>query len=352
MIQHSRTLLNYEDINAALEVLSSGQINESDTTRDLESLFKEYLGRKYAWATANGTAALYISLILLGIKKGDEVIIPTYVCDDVMSAVIQTGATPIPVDLDPLDLNPCPNDARRKLSIKTRAIIVAHVLGRPVRMSEFLALGIPVIEDCAHGLGSSIFQTLAGSIGHATTLSFHALKMIAGGEGGMVLTDDYRMAERYRRLCNPNYSIGEWKLSSRLPNVIAAICISQLKRFQSTVDRRREIAKFYQDNSQTWRQAFPVVIDSEDGRRSSSYRFSVIIDNSLSYETILKKFASQNVVVRRPVKNLCHRALGLPLKEYPIAELLFDRIISLPLYTSLTDLEMEHVSKVANEVFQ
>jgi perosamine synthetase len=351
MIEHSRTILTESDIAAAIGVLRTGQINESGVTRNLETLLKDQLGRKYAWATANGTAALYLSLLTLGIKQGDEVIIPTYVCDDVLSAVLQVGAIPIPIDLDPLDLNPCPNYARHKISVRTRAIIVAHVLGRPARMSEFLTLGVPVIEDCAHGLGGAINQALTGSIGHATTLSFHALKMITGGEGGMVLTDDFEMAKRYERLCSPNYSAREWKLRSRLPNVIAALCINQLERFPATVDRRREIANFYQLNSREWQRAVPLPIDSEDGRKSSSYRFSVVTDGSLPHDEIVRKFASQDIVVRRPVKNLCHRALGLPNKEYPAAESMFDRIVSLPLYPNLTDTEIRHVISVASEIF-
>lgn len=351
MILHSRVSLPDADIEAALGVLRSGQINESDTTRQLEKSLGSALCKKYGWATANGTAAVYLALLTMGIGLGDEVLIPTYVCDDVLSAVLQVGATPVPMDVDITDLNPCPIDARRRISSRTKAIIVAHILGRPARLREFMSLGVPVIEDCAHGLGGMVGSVPAGSLGHVTTLSFHALKMLNGGEGGMVLTNNTDMASRYERLCCPNYANREWKLRSRLPNVVAAICLSQLARFPQTLTRRRQISQTYQNCAREWSKAHAVIVDSDDGRLSSAYRFALVTDGSIPYEEVAKKFEAGGVSVRRPVKNLCHRALRLPCQQYPNAESVFDRIVSLPLYPSLTREEVECVSTVACNEF-
>ena len=142
-VPHSRTVLAPADIESAIDVLRSGQVNESEVTRELERAVASALGRSHAWATAGGTAAMYSALLCMGIGAGDDVMVPTYVCDDVLSAVLQSGARPVPVDLDPFDLNPDPADAAAKAGPRTRAILLAHVLGMPARVRPSRPLACP-----------------------------------------------------------------------------------------------------------------------------------------------------------------------------------------------------------------
>jgi dTDP-4-amino-4,6-dideoxygalactose transaminase len=346
MIPHSRTVLADEDVDAATAVLRSGELVGSDVTAELEAVAARFLSRRHAWATGGGTAALYAALSCMGVGDGDEVLVPTYTCDDVLSAVLQAGAAPVPVDLDPADLNPSPDDAAAKAGPRTRAIVLAHVLGMPARVSAFQSLEIPVIEDCAHGLGGELGSGPAGSAGKCTVLSFHGLKMITAGEGGMVLTDDDEIAAAYDRQLEPDYSAGQHRLHSRMSNVLAAIAIQQFARLQRTVERRRSMAARYASALSDLGRARPVAVESDDGRRSSSYRFALVTDGT-PFEEIESAFLNEGVIVRRPVKQLSHRTLGVAPDTCPEAEALFDRIVSLPLYPSLSEEEHEAIIAAA-----
>jgi perosamine synthetase len=349
-VPHSRTVLSETDVAAAVTVMRSGQVNDSAETRRLETALCQRMSRRFAWATASGTDALYSALRTIGIGRGDEVLLPTYVCEDVLSAINWVGALPVPMDMDPVDLNPAPSEVSRRMTSKTKAIVVAHVLGMPARVSAFERFGVPIIEDCAHGFGACIGDRAAGSIGHSAVLSFHGLKMLTGGEGGMVLTDDERVHAAFRRSRSPDYAAGEWKSNSRLSNIIAAVVNSQLVRFEAILARRRAIGSRYSAAAADWHRCQPVPVESADGRRSSCYRFGIVIDRSMTFETVAAKFESRGVIVRRPVKNLCHRVTGCSSRQYPVAEELFDRIVSLPLYPDLSDQEAETVLSAASEV--
>jgi len=348
-VPHSRTVLGEEDIEAAVEVLRSGQVNESEVTRELERVASAMLGRTHAWAAAGGTAALYSALLTMGIGEGDEVLIPTYVCDDVLSAVLQAGATPVPVDLDPEDLNPDPADAAERIGERTRAVVAAHVLGMPARVEDFE--GAAVIEDCAHGLGAEIGGRPAGSLGECTVISFHGLKMVHAGEGGMVLTDSESIWESYQARRFPDFAAGQYRLHSRMSNVLAAVAISQLGRLAKTVAHRRALARTYLDAVGELPRARAVAIEGSGGRRSSCYRFGIVAAEGMAYEEIEGEFAQRGVIVRRPVKQLCHRTLGIDAGGYPNAEAVFDRVVSLPLYPSLAEDEQQRVIAAAREIF-
>ena len=349
-VPHSRTVLAEEDIQAAMAVLRSGQVNDAETTRELERVAANLLRRRRGWAAGGGTAALYSALVCMGIGRGDQVLVPTYVCDDVLSAVLQAGASPVPVDLDPDDLNPSPADAAAKAGSRTRAIVLAQVLGMPARLPEMERHGIPCIEDCAHGLGAELADGPAGSRGRCTVLSFHGLKMVTAGEGGMVLTDDDEVAGSYRRRRHPDFAAGQYRLHSRMSNVLAAIAISQLDRLERTVERRRLLASRYVTALSDLARARPVPVEAPDGRRSSCYRFALVMDASLPFEEVERAFLARGVIVRRPVKQLCHRTLGMPPETCAAAETLFDRIVSLPLYPNLSEQEQERVIAAAREI--
>jgi perosamine synthetase len=349
-VPHSRTVLADEDVAVAVEALRSGQIAESERTRELERTVAAQLGLRHAWATAGGTAALYCALRCMRIGAGDEVLVPTYVCDDVLSAVLQAGATPVPVDVDPVDLNPDPADAAARCRPRTRAVVLAHVLGMPARLDAFACLGPDIIEDCAHGVGGTLPEGPAGSAGRCAILSFHALKMVTGGLGGMVVTDDDGLAAAYDRLLHPDFAAGEYRLHSRMSGVLASVALSQLCRLDATVERRGALARRYQDALADLHAVRALPIEHGDGRRSSCYRLGVVLDEGMTVDEVEPRFRARGVIVRRPVKQLCHRALGLNPGAYPQAEALFDRIVSLPLYPSLTVDEQDRVIDAAREV--
>jgi dTDP-4-amino-4,6-dideoxygalactose transaminase len=254
------------------------------------------------------------------------------------------------MDLDPGDLNPDPDDAAAKLTPRTRAVVLAHVLGMPTRIRQFEELGVPMIEDCAHGLGAELKSGRAGSRGRCTVLSFHGLKMVTAGEGGMLLTDDEDVAAVYRRQQQPDFSAGEYRLHSRMSNVLAAIAIRQLQRLDNTVERRRFLADRYAAAVSDLTRVRPVPVEAEDGRSSSCYRFALVTDENRSFAEIERDFLDHGVIVRRPVKQLSHRSLRMGPGVCPKAEELFDRIVSLPLYPNLSDEEQDLVIAAARRI--
>ncbi len=207
-IPHSRPWLRSEDAAAAASVVESGQIGQGPRVAELEAATAVAGGvvpaggdaGGHAVAVSSGTAALYVALRALGVGSDDEVLIPAFACASLNQAVRYTGAKPRYIDCDPASLNPDLEDARRKLSARTAACIVPHMFGLPADIKGFMALGVPVIEDCAHALGVSCGSRRVGSLGTLAVCSFYATKLVAGGEGGMVLSSDRRLMNQARAL--------------------------------------------------------------------------------------------------------------------------------------------------------
>jgi perosamine synthetase len=349
MIPHSRTRLGDPEVEAAARVIRSGVVNDSAIREAFERALAARVGRRYGWATSTGTFALYFNLRLLGVEPGDEVVVPTYVCDDVLSAVLQAGAKPVPADLDPEDFNVDAADIRRKISPATRAIIVAHMFGMPVRGEALSGWPVPVIEDCAHALGATSEGRPAGALARSAVFSFHGLKVLTTGEGGMILADDEALRQRKERFDRPDFARGEFALHFHLSNILAAVGLAQLHQYDEILRRRREIAAFYEAALDGLGGARLPPRHTTD-RESACYRYCLLLRDGLTYSEAERAFAAAGVVVRRPVKSLLHRALGLGTDCCPASENCFDRIVSIPAFPDLTDDEMHRVAEVTRRV--
>ena len=180
--------------------------SEGPFVGEFENKFAKLCGRKYAVAVSSGSAALEIAVHSLGIKKGDEVILPTFTIISCVAPLIRIGAIPVLIDADPLTWNMDVNKIEEKISSKTKAIMAVHIYGLPVDMDPLLSLakrhGLLVIEDAAEAHGLLYKDRICGSLGDVSTFSFYPNKLITTGEGGMVLTDDDRIAEKCRSLRN------------------------------------------------------------------------------------------------------------------------------------------------------
>ncbi|MFA4932791.1 MAG: DegT/DnrJ/EryC1/StrS aminotransferase family protein, partial [Caldisericia bacterium] len=189
MIPHSKPTLDQRDYNAVLRVLQSGQISQGEYVKRFEANLSEFVGVKGGVATNSGTSALHLALLALEVGKGDEIILPSYVCTALLNAINYVGATPVLVDIEPDSFNLDAKRVKESLTEKTKAIIVPHLFGLPADMEELQSFGIPLIEDCAQALGATYKGKQAGSFGALSIFSFYATKVIASGEGGMVLSD-------------------------------------------------------------------------------------------------------------------------------------------------------------------
>ena len=186
MIPHSRPTLTGADAERVAAVVRGGQIAEGPEVAAFEREMAAYLDVAAAAAVASGTAALELALRALGVGAGDEVIIPTYVCDALHHAVTRCGAAPVLADADALTLSLSLDDAKRRLGPRTRAAIVHHAFGLAVDVDAFAALGVPIVEDCAQGLGAEVKGRRTGAAGRLAACSFYATKLLTTGEGGLV----------------------------------------------------------------------------------------------------------------------------------------------------------------------
>jgi dTDP-4-amino-4,6-dideoxygalactose transaminase len=302
-----------------------------------EAAVARTLGTSGAVAVSSGTAALYLALRALKVGPGDEVLLPSYVCAALWHAIHAAGATARLVDVDPETFNLDPDDARRRLRRRTKAVIVPHLFGLPADLKELLALGPPVIEDCAQTLGVSYRDRPVGSFGAVAVCSFYATKLIAAGEGGMVAGASSTLLDRVRdgRTCDEQLRFIP-SFNFKMSGLHAALGLSQLGRLPAILARRRRIARRY-DRALAglpWRRpAIPA------DRGHAYYRYVVRIPGGT--DRVTTQLLAVGVTARRPVFKPLHRYLKL--SGFPATDRLWREALSLPISPGLTDRELQQV---------
>jgi len=340
MIPHSRPTLDQTDYENVLHVLKSGNLVQGEQVSRLENTLSSLIGVKGGAAVSSGTAALHLALLSLGIQKGDEVILPSFVCSAPLHAISYTGAVPVIADIDRSTFNIDPRDLPDRITPKTKAIIVPHMFGMAADMDEILSFGVPVIEDCAHSLGSRYKGAFTGSFGDLAIFSFYATKMIATGEGGMVLSGKEFLIESVRDL--RDYDEKETlkvRYNYKMTDMEAALGFSQLKKLFSFIEKRRTLAGIYHRKFQDCGFETPVIPSDRD---HIYYRYVLLLDH---VDQFIHKMTQEGVVCRRPVFKPLHRYAGL--SGCPNTEWVWERAVSIPIYPSLTDYE---ISKIIDAV--
>nr|HOX23133.1 aminotransferase class I/II-fold pyridoxal phosphate-dependent enzyme [Elusimicrobiales bacterium] len=248
-IPHSRPLLGTAEVSAAMRVIKSGLLAQGEQVRALERAAARFVGVRYGIAASSGTAALYLGLKALGVSPGQEVIIPSYVCAALWQAVKFCGAQPVLADSDPATFNLDADSVKAALSAKTAAIIAPHMFGLPLDVRELKRFGVPVMEDCAQALGAKIAGRSVGSFGEAAVLSFYATKLLAAGEGGLLLSKNAAVSRRALSLREyDEQPLGEPRLNFKLTDLQAAIARVQLGRLRGFIAKRAAVAALYDKN--------------------------------------------------------------------------------------------------------
>lgn len=341
MIAHSRPTLGPEDASAVARVLATAQIAQGPEVARFEQALAVRFGVAAAAAVSSGSAALELALRALAVAPGDEVVVPTFCCDALWQAVTRVGAQPVLGDADPATLSLSADDAKRRLTRRTRAVIVPHAFGQPVDVDPFVALGVPVVEDCAQTLSPADVSRPVGSSGAVAVGSFYATKLMTTGEGGAVagppdLVARVRGARDYDE---------QWQLAPRfnfkLTDLAAALGLAQLERLDAFLGRRRAIAARYRARLAGTACRLPA-----DAPRHVYHRFVVQIDRRV--DTFIERLAERGVAARRPVFRPLHQALGLD--GYPEAARLWATSLSLPCYPALSDDEVDRVAAAVREV--
>lgn len=327
-VPHSRpTLPVAEEWAEVTGRLAPGWAADGPCTEDFAGKAAARLNCTFGTVVNSGTSALHLALLAAGVRPGQEVLVPAYCCAALLNAVALAGATPVLVDCAPEGYNACSEDAARKLTPRTAAIVVAHMFGTPAPLDGFLALGPPVIEDCAQSIGSA-----CGGRGRLAIGSFYATKVITTGHGGIVATSDYELAERVRDLTHydnrddwrPRYNYG-------LGETAAALGLWQLERLDLFLARRAEIRFHYN-------QALGI---PQGGRGYIAYRYVVRVPDATA---AIQALEAAGIDAKRPVYAPLHHYLG---GDAPQAQAAHEQIVSLPIYPSLSEGEATRVAEAA-----
>ena len=337
-IPHSKPTVGRDEVKGIQEVLASGRIATGEEVAGFEQEMAAYLGLRGGVATASGTAALHLSLLALGVKERDEVIIPSFTCSALLNAVHYCRATPVVVDIDKETMNISLSVTQKALSKRTAAIVVPHMFGHPVEnMSDFLSFGPPLIEDCAQSLGATSQGIMTGTQGTIAMLSFYATKVITTGHGGMVVSQNEDLLERVRDLraydkkmeyrIRYNYCMTD--MQGRMGRI-------QLEKLPAFLEARRKRAQWYEKHLSNLEG---VVLPIQKG---IYYRYVIKIKNG-RLQNALEQLHQNGIEAQRPVFSPLHRYLGLD--GFDITEQVFSEALSLPLYPRLTAEEVRYTAR-------
>jgi perosamine synthetase len=365
MIPYGKQLVEQDDIQAVIEVLRSDWLTTGPKVTEFEKLVAEYVGARYAVAVSSGTAALHCAMYAAGVGPGDEVIAPPMTFAATTNAVIYQGGIPVFADVDPDTLLLDPVKVEEKISNRTKAIIAVDYTGHPCNYDALKRIadrhGIFIVADACHSLGAEYKGKKVGSLADITVFSFHPVKHITTGEGGMVVTNDTALANHIRQFRNHGidsdyrqrerqgswfYQMADLGYNYRLSDLQCALGITQLKKLPAFLKHRREIAEYYDRYLLEMKAIRPLTVSSVV---THAYHLYVVrIDFKLlgkQRETLFQQLREKEIGVNVhyiPVHlhPYYRRKFGTGRGLCPIAEAAYEEIISLPIFPALDDKQM------------
>ncbi len=378
MLPYNLPLIEDDDIEAVVDSLKSNWVTKGPKTVEFEKRFAEYVGAKYAIAVNSCTAGLHTALVAAEIAEGDEVITTPMTFAASSNVIIHCGATPVFVDIDPQTMNIDPSKIEERITPHTKAIIPVHLAGLPCDMDSIINIAkkhqLFVLEDAAHAVYSQYKGKMVGCIGDATAFSFYATKNLMTGEGGMVTTNDDELADRIRvyslhgmsRNAWNRYSAkGSWFYEINFPgykynmtDIQAALGMTQLAKLKSMQKAREHIAEQYNEAfSQMPELEIPV---NKDDIQHAWHLYIIKLNlerirvDRAEFIELLKEENIGTSVHFIPVHlhPYYRETFGYKLGDLPVAEGVFDRIISLPLYPRMSATDVQDVIEAVRRVIE
>lgn len=381
MLPFGAPFFGQEEFDEVLDTLKSGWISTGPKTKQFETEFAAYVGANYAVGLNSCTAGLHLSLVVLGIGPGDEVIVPTLTFGATANVIEHVGARPVLVDVDPQTLTIDPAAVERAITPRTRAMIPVHYAGLPCDLDALRALaeprGIVIIEDAAHAIGAKYNGRMVGSISPLTNFSFYANKNLSTAEGGMVTTDDAAVEEKLRVYHLHGLSRDAWKryhtkaytlsevvvpgFKYNMTDVQASLGIHQLRKQEAFIARREQIAAFYDEafsdmDGLVWTPPRP-----HDGLcRHVLHLYPILLDVTklrADRNQIISALLAENIGVSMHFNPLhmmpyYRDTYGYQPHDFPNAQRVAEREISLPVQPQITDRDAQDVVDAVNKVLR
>lgn len=361
MIKSSRGCCGEEELNEVKEAFAYGYFGLAYKTNEFEQEVGKYLeSDRYVITASTGTNALHLALDTIGIKEGDEVIMPSFTFVATAQAVAMCGGTPVFCDVDPVTFLMDIEDVRRKITNKTKAVIPVHYAGRPCDMDALMRIkeetGIRIVEDAAHAFGSYYKGQKIGSFGDVTCFSFDSIKVMTCGEGGAIVTDDpvFDDLSRKKRLLGidrKTMHVKDWKKRSwvydvptlgyryHMSNINAAIGLAQIKKVDKFIERRRELCHLY-DKELNGVQGIEIMPDEYD----TITPFMYVISVKEGRRNALKDYLMENDIESGISYIPCHHfSLFQGEIALPVTDKVYDEILCLPMHYELSNDDVKEV---------
>lgn len=366
MIPVNEPLLKGNELQYVTDCLSSGWISSAGKYIDgFEKHWAAYCGMKHGIAVSNGTVALQVAARCIGLKPGDEVIMPTFTIISCALAVIECGAVPVLVDSDPNTWTLDVNKIEDKITPRTKAIMAVHIYGHPCDMDKIWKLAnkykLKVIEDAAEAHGAEYNGKRCGGLGDISCFSFYANKIITTGEGGMILTDDDNYAEKARSLRNlcfkpeRRFYHTELGYNYRLTNMQAAIGLAQVEQIDSLLAKKRQIGRFY---AEKLKGVTGITLQAVEPWANPVYwMYGIVLDEKIGIDAAeFAKRLREKGIDTRPFFLGMHEQpvfheMGLfNMEHYPVAERIARQGLYLPSGSALTEDELYQVANAVKEI--
>lgn len=371
-------LIEEPEIQEVVDTLKSGWLGTGPKVAKFEDIFKEYTGAKYAMALNSCTAGLHLSMIVTGIRSGDEVITTPLTFASTANAIIHTGATPIFVDVEQETMNIDPEKIEEAITPRTRAIIPVHFAGRPCNMGAIMDIArqhdLIVLEDAAHCIEGWYKGKKIGNIGDMSCFSFYVTKNIVTGEGGMVTTNKEVWADKIKMYGLHGLSKDAWRRYSdegfihyqvlfpgfkyNMMDIQASLGIHQMKRIDKYLKRRKEIWEKYNSAFSTLPVSCPAEPEKNTVHARHLYTLLIDIDKiKKTRDAVQQELHELNIgtgihFISLHLHDYYRKTYGFKPDDFPNAKFISDRTISLPLSAKLTDDDVEDVIYTVLEVLR